>query len=234
MTTLRRPPRGSAGGTCRAARSWPFTSTCQKAQPLQAGAPCTCGADAMDRAGRARPRSTRPVGAHLAPCSAGAGRQTTVAGHEQAALDQRAERHARRLALRRGQRQRSGRRRLAPRRSAAAPARHSRVALDADEAAAEALARRRRSCRCRRTGRARPRPAVVEASSTRWSSASGFCVGCAFWPSRRQPLRAAAEREQPVAAHLQVVVERLHRLVVEGVARLARAWPPRSASRARW
>ena len=39
-----------------------------------------------------------------------------------------------------------------------------------------------------------------------------------------QPLRPGADREQPVGAHLQLVVQRLHRLVVEGVARL---WPHR-------
>ena len=33
-----------------------------------------------------------------------------------------------------------------------------------------------------------------------------------------QPLAAAADRDQPVAAHLQLVVQRLHGGVVEGVA----------------
>ena len=41
-----------------------------------------------------------------------------------------------------------------------------------------------------------------------------------------QPLRPGAEREQPVAAHLHVVVQRLHRLVVEPVARIPPARRP--------
>ena len=51
------------------------------------------------------------------------------------------------------------------------------------------------------------------------SSASGFCVGCAFLPS--SPFRrsaAGAERQHPVGAHLQALVQLLHRIVVEGVA----------------
>ena len=50
-------------------------------------------------------------------------------------------------------------------------------------------------------------------------SASGFCVGCAFLPS--SPFRrsaAGAERQHPVRAHLQALVQLLHRIVVEGVA----------------
>ena len=35
-----------------------------------------------------------------------------------------------------------------------------------------------------------------------------------------QPLGAGADRDQPVRAHLQILVQRLHRLVIEGVARL--------------
>ena len=55
----------------------------------------------------------------------------------------------------------------------------------------------------------------------RCSSASGFCVGCVLRPpSSLQPLGARADREQPVRAHLQIFVQRLHRLVIEGVARL--------------
>ena len=41
-----------------------------------------------------------------------------------------------------------------------------------------------------------------------------------------EPLAAAAKREQPVAAHLQLLVERLHALVIEGIARLPRARAP--------
>ena len=41
-----------------------------------------------------------------------------------------------------------------------------------------------------------------------------------------QPLGTGADRDQPVAAHLQLFVERLHRFVVEGVARLAVAGAP--------
>ena len=41
-----------------------------------------------------------------------------------------------------------------------------------------------------------------------------------------EALRPAAQRDQPVAAHLQILVERLHGLVVEGVARLARDGAP--------
>src|SRR3546814_1860854 len=35
-----------------------------------------------------------------------------------------------------------------------------------------------------------------------------------------EPLLPAADRDQPVAAHLKLVVERLHRAIIEGVARL--------------
>ncbi len=53
----------------------------------------------------------------------------------------------------------------------------------------------------------------------RASSASGFCVGCSLSPlSSFEPLGAGADREQPVGAHLDVVVGGLHRLVVEGIA----------------
>ena len=58
---------------------------------------------------------------------------------------------------------------------------------------------------------------------TRASSASGFCVGCTLRPSRvLQPLGAGAERDEPVGAHLQIVVPGLQRVVVEGVALGAR------------
>ena len=53
----------------------------------------------------------------------------------------------------------------------------------------------------------------------RWSSASGFWVGWTLLPlAVLQPLAAGADREQPVGAHLQVVVRGLQRVVVEGVA----------------
>ena len=53
----------------------------------------------------------------------------------------------------------------------------------------------------------------------RWSSASGFWVGWTLRPSIvLQPLAAGADREQPVGAHLQVVVAGLQGVVVEGVA----------------
>ena len=53
---------------------------------------------------------------------------------------------------------------------------------------------------------------------TRASSASGFCVGCSFLPSRPfKPLLAGAQRNEPVGAHLDIVVARLERLVVERI-----------------
>ena len=90
------------------------------------------------------------------------------------------------------------------------------IALDADIAAAQGLATAP-VVPVPKNGSSTRSPGFVVASSTRCSSASGFCVGCAFLPpSSLQPLRAGADREQPVRAHLQVVVERLQRLVVEG------------------
>ena len=69
----------------------------------------------------------------------------------------------------------------------------------------------------------------------RASSASGFCVGCSFSPFVvLQPLRAGADRKQPVGAHLHVVIGGLQRFVVEGVAlALGVAASPRSASHGR-
>ena len=54
----------------------------------------------------------------------------------------------------------------------------------------------------------------------RCSSASGFCVGCALRPPSSFR-RSGPEQigKQPVGAHLQVVVQRLEALVVEGRAR---------------
>ena len=50
-------------------------------------------------------------------------------------------------------------------------------------------------------------------------SASGFCVGCDLLAVLAlQAFTAGAERQQPVGAHLQALVQLLHRIVVEGVA----------------
>ncbi len=54
---------------------------------------------------------------------------------------------------------------------------------------------------------------------TRASSASGFCVGCSFLPSR--PLSRSSpvhSGKRPVGAHLDVFVAGLQRFVIEGVA----------------
>ena len=62
-------------------------------------------------------------------------------------------------------------------------------------------------------------PGLVEARITRCSSASGFWVEWAFGAGRvLHPLIAGADRQGPVRAHLQFVVGRLHRFIVEGVA----------------
>ena len=62
-------------------------------------------------------------------------------------------------------------------------------------------------------------PALVAATSTRVSRASGFCVGCVFAaPVVLQPFRARADRQEPVGAGLTVVIARLQHLVIEGVA----------------
>jgi hypothetical protein len=90
--------------------------------------------------------------------------------------------------------------------------------------------RRRRSCRCRRTDRA-PRRPVWEASQ--------HAVAAGLRLLRRmhllsvavlQALAARAER-QPVGAHLQVFVEDLQGVVVEGGLASGRTSPPRSWSR---
>jgi hypothetical protein len=49
----------------------------------------------------------------------------------------------------------------------------------------------------------------------------GLLCGVGLAPAiLAQALGARADRKQPVGAHLQIVVQRLHRVVVEGVARL--------------
>ena len=62
-------------------------------------------------------------------------------------------------------------------------------------------------------------PGDVLANRIRCSNASGFCVGCSLSPcwfrSRSAP---GAQRDEPVAAHLHVIVQGLHGLVVEPVA----------------
>src|SRR5208282_69250 len=48
----------------------------------------------------------------------------------------------------------------------------------------------------------------------------GFLRRVGFFPlAVLEPLRTRAERDQPVAPHLELVIERFHRFVVEGVAR---------------
>jgi len=202
---------------------------------LQAGAPLHMGADPMDRAAGRRAGDHGAVGAYLWRSSAG----------------------ARRTAPRRasGARARPARRRgcAAPRASCGATT-SSRSAGETARMRSARQSRRSRGSRSmpmkrrlRRLATAPVVPVPKKGSSTRspgrveamrqrdGRSASGFWVGCALRPS--SPLSrslAAAERHQPVAAHLQLLVERLHALVVEGVARLARGARTRAASRARW
>ena len=79
-----------------------------------------------------------------------------------------------------------------------------RLALDADEAAAQPLGRRAGRARAEE-GVQRPRsPGLDEARITRCSSASGFCVGCAFWPSapliRSSPVHSASVQSERICS----------------------------------
>ena len=79
-------------------------------------------------------------------------------------------------------------------------------------------------------------PALEAASSTRAKQRFGLLRRMGLSPALvLQPLRAGADRQEPVGADLHVLVAGLQRLVVErvglGVRRLA---PPRSSSRGRW
>ena len=81
-----------AAASASSGTSAPPSSTCQKVQPLHAGAPCTRGADLVDRAllaRHARPRRRRSTRALQRRLRVGQHR----ARRDHAALDQRAERH---------------------------------------------------------------------------------------------------------------------------------------------
>ena len=169
-------------------------------------------------------RDQAAVGAHPRGPAPGLVEQH-LAGPQQAALDQAAERHARRLAPGRD------RHRLAvgrdDRGDALARQRGvGRVALDADKAPAEPLRHRaggagaeeRIEHHVARPGRRQQHAVQQRLGLLRRMR---LLAVAAF-----QPLRPAAERDQPVAAHLDVFVERLHRLVVEGVARVAVSGAP--------
>ena len=189
--------------------------------------PLHLGADLMDRAAHARPTITLPS-ARTRAATRRLGVDQHLAGAQQAALDQAAERHPRRLALRRADDATSfgGAGRTAAMR-AARQRDIGRLALDADEAAAEPL--RHRAGRAgaeervehdvARLGRGQQHPVQQRLGLLRRMRLLAVAVAAAA-PA------PPAERDQPVAAHLQFVVERLHRLVVEGVARLARLGAP--------
>ena len=156
-------------------------------------------ADPVDRADRFAERE-RAVGAHqrLMPAL---GIDELCAGRDQPALDQRRERHARRLA--RGHERRE--RRLGQRldRGDALLGRRGvgGVALDADEAPAEPL--RHRAGRAGAEERVEHHIAGREAASmTRASSASGFCVGCSFLPSpplsRSSPVQSGNSQSERI------------------------------------
>ena len=70
-----------------------------------------------------------------------------------------------------------------------------------------------------RNGSSRTSPGMVLARRMRCNSASGFCVGMELQPLLiAQSFLTGAEGNEPVAAHLQIFVERFHRGIVEAVA----------------
>ena len=195
----------------------PFgVSTCQKVQPLQASSPCA-SAPMRWIEPTVSPSDTAPSArtSRLVPLL---GVDQQRAGRNQPALDQRRERHARRLA--RGDEGRDRRRG------------HDLTSAMRFSAALAYFASRSMPMKRRPSflATAPVVPVPLNGSSTRSSgrdadrmtrasSASGFCVGCSFLPSRAlQALLAGAEREGPVRAHLHVFVAGFERLVIEGVA----------------
>ena len=85
--------------------------------------------------------------------------------------------------------------------------------------AAPAAARLHPSFPVPKKGSSTTSPGFVQASNMRYSNASGFCVGWAFGSAALQPFLPAADRKCPVRPHLQFVVERLHRPVIERIFR---------------
>ena len=109
------------------------------------------------------------------------------------------------------------------------------LALDADEAAAEALRHRAGGAGAAERVEhevVRPRGRQDDAREQRLRLLRRVQL---LAVAVLEPLLAGAERQGPVGAHLDVLVAGLQRFVVEGVALGAGARaPPRSASRARW
>ena len=186
---------------------------------MQLGAPCSPAPTlwiepdlpvALDRA----------VGADVRlPAALGVGQHRPRRHHP--AFDQQAERDARRRALVGHHRHRAfveRQRRVDPRR--ARPS-HSWARARSRSICAPAAAPPRRSSRCRRTGRARRRPAWCRRAGcgragSRASASDAPCRRHRPWRARRPPQIGSTQSD----AHLQIVVERLHRAIVEGVFRL--------------
>src|SRR5215469_1510726 len=186
---------------------------------IAGGSTLDMGADLVDRAA-AIGGDQRAVGAHLGgPAPVGAGEQR--AGREIAALHEPAEGNAGLVALRGGGDDFEigvGRSRAE---ALLGDGDIALVALDADIVAAEPLgddaggagAEEGIEDEIARLGRSED-DAVKERLGLLGR------MGLLSVPVL-QPLAAIADRKQPVAAHLEIVVERFHRLVVEAVARLA-------------
>ena len=195
--------------------SLPSTSMSRRSSRCRPARP-GLGADLVDRA-LAVGGDQGAVGAHLgAPALARAVEHG--ARLQQAALDQPAEGNARLLALG-GVSTSSGSRggwTLAIR---SRPGGVVGLALEADPAAAQALGHGAGGAAAEEGIEHQLARAWSPARITRCSRASGFWVGVGLAALVvLQALAAGADRDQPVAAHLQVVVQRLHGLVVEGVA----------------
>ena len=97
--------------------------------------------------------------------------------------------------------------------------------------------RPRRSCRCRKTDpqrgrrRSRPRASPAPKELPAFASRNGLFVRLGFL----QPLTAGTDRQGPVRAHLNFVVQGFHGFVIEGVTFLIGVLvSPRSGFRARW
>ena len=230
----RRPPsrRGSRPRSASIEIS-PFgVSRCQKVQPLQASRPCA-SAPMRWIEPTASPSATAPSARTSALCFFLA--STSLAPAEiMPALDQRRERHARRLARGHERRQRRRFQRLHRGDALLGGLGVGRIALDADVAAAEV-----RGDRAGGAGAVERVEHQVVGPRTRQDDAGEQRLGLLrrmqlLAVAALEPLLAGAERQGPVGADLDVFVAGFQRLVVEGVARALRRGSPRSSSHGRW
>jgi hypothetical protein len=181
------------------------------------------GADLVDRA-LCGARGNRAVGTHLGLVP----RRCVIkhgARRDQPKLDQRPERNARLSTLALCYLERVFVERVEGCNPRLGSVRICLVALDADEESSEPLGDHRRRARAEEwiehhiASMARCEKDAME-QGLGLLRGMGLATAVLF-----QPLGAGADGKQPVGAHLKIVVQRLHRVVVEGV---ARSWAHRS------